>query len=249
MYGPGNGNAGSPGEGFCPIKGNDMTSAKGPFMDHSSICKAALAAGTLSPGLPGLVAFRLVEPVAVYGQCPVLPRVPGPSPCGLWKELGYDACEAPEGSGGGQSPDFIDDEIEDCKCAEVISPTYRASCGTFRRAFWGHVRDKMLSYDKYSTCSWQIAPAGATQLEMKWVENVWTKTFSSYHDYVRVNKCNDQTCETSELVTRHRGFVKLPELESTDLISDTGAFQIQFGKQRLSTDAFGKTDKSPCHGT
>ena len=64
VYGPGNGDDSESCDQF-----NEGTK----FLDHSSICRAAIAKGVLFGG-PGLVVIRLVEPLASYPSCSSMPR-------------------------------------------------------------------------------------------------------------------------------------------------------------------------------
>ena len=52
----------------------DADNMAATFMDHSSICRAAIAKGVLTGTVPGLVVIRLVEPLASYPSCPEMPR-------------------------------------------------------------------------------------------------------------------------------------------------------------------------------
>ena len=63
VYGPGNGDG---------AKTCDKQNVGTKFLDHSSICRAAVAKGFLS-GEPGLVNIRLVEPLASYPSCSSMP--------------------------------------------------------------------------------------------------------------------------------------------------------------------------------
>ena len=64
VYGPGNGDDSK----IC-----DQYNEGTKFLDHSSICRAAIAKGVLSSG-PGLVHIRLVEPLASYPSCSSMPH-------------------------------------------------------------------------------------------------------------------------------------------------------------------------------
>ena len=84
VYGPGNGDSAA----SC-----DAGSTAATFMDHSSICRAAIAKGVLTGSMPGIVVIRLVEPVASYPSCPAMPRSTGDPPlCGKYREFGYSSC-------------------------------------------------------------------------------------------------------------------------------------------------------------
>ena len=64
------------------------------FMDHSSICRSAVANGALAGALPGLVVIRLVEPLQSYPSCPLMPYQSDGDPpiCDKYRHLGYSKC-------------------------------------------------------------------------------------------------------------------------------------------------------------
>ena len=89
VYGPGSGDTAA----AC-----DADSTAATFMDHSSICRAAIAKGVLTGLVPSLVVIRLVEPLASYPSCPAMPRSTGDPPlCGKYREFGYSKCSDFEG--------------------------------------------------------------------------------------------------------------------------------------------------------
>ena len=70
---------------YGPGNSEDPVSCDGTkFMDHSSICRAAIAQGALVQGLAGLVVIRLVEPMESYPSCLGMPKIlnglPTPKP-------------------------------------------------------------------------------------------------------------------------------------------------------------------------
>ena len=67
------------------------------FLDHSSICRSALAVGVLSNIVSGVAVIRLVQPMRSYSSCQSMPRLTSRPQCAQFSALGYSNCSSTPG--------------------------------------------------------------------------------------------------------------------------------------------------------